>query len=503
MSYTNISQALDAMHDLERNLSAYNHAMGVLYLDASTAAPKDSFEGRGQTMAVLTQASYDLLANPQNEELLQYLEENVDALQPNDRRAARLLRREYSKLTRIPAEEYVAYNVLINDAQAVWETAKNNNHFALFQPYLEKIVDYNRRFAGYFDAKKKPYDALLNEYETGLTTETLDQFFETLRAAIVPLIAKISEAPAIDDSFLFQRYPVYLQRRLSDYLMEIMGIDRNHCAIAETEHPFTTNFNNKDVRITTHYYENNLVSSMYSVIHEGGHALYELGARDEFNYTALSGGVSMGIHESQSRFYENIIGRSRPFIAGIFPQNQEQLPGQLNQVNPEEMWRAVNKAQPSLIRTEADELTYCMHIMVRYELEKRLIDGTLKVADLPDTWNRLYQEYLGVAVPSDKEGCLQDSHWSGGMIGYFPSYALGSAYGAQMLCVMEQESGNFWEEVAKGDLSGVTAWLRTHIHQYASLYEPQELFEKACGVFDPAYYTDYLTKKYTALYGLA
>lgn len=501
MSYT-ISNALEAMHTLERNLAAYNHAMGVLYLDASTAAPKDSFEGRGKTMAVLTQASYDLLANPQNSELLGYLEENADALQPNDRRAVQLLRREYSKLSRIPAEEYVAYNVLINDAQAIWETAKNANDFAIFQPYLEKIVDFNRRFAGYYDAKKKPYDALLNEYETGLTTETLDRFFETLRAALVPLIAKISKAPQIDDSFLFRHYPVQQQRELSDYLMEVMGIDRSHCGIAETEHPFTTNFNNKDVRITTHYYENNLVSSMYSVIHEGGHALYELGAKDEYNYTALSGGVSMGIHESQSRFYENIIGRSKPFVEHIFPKLQELFPEQLQDVTPEAMWRAVNKAQPSLIRTEADELTYCMHVMVRYELEKQLIDGTLKVAELPAAWNKLYQEYLGIAVPSDKEGCLQDSHWSGGMIGYFPSYALGSAYGAQMLHVMEQENGKIWEEVAKGDLSGVTAWLRAHIHQYASFYEPQELFEKTCGVFDATYYTDYLTQKYTALYQL-
>ena len=227
MSYT-ISTALEAMHTLERNLAAYNHAMGVLYLDASTAAPKDSFEGRGKTMAVLTQASYDLLANPQNSELLSYLEENRDALQPNDHRAVQLLRREYSKLSRIPAEEYVAYNVLINDAQAIWETAKNANDFAMFQPYLEKIVDFNRRFAGYYDAKKKPYDALLNEYETGLTTETLDRFFETLRAALVPLIAKISKAPQIDDSFLFRHYPVQQQRELSDYLMEVMGIDRSH-----------------------------------------------------------------------------------------------------------------------------------------------------------------------------------------------------------------------------------------------------------------------------------
>ena len=292
------------------------------------------------------------------------------------------------------------------------------------------------------------------------------------------------------------------QREFSDYLMEVMGLDRKYCGIAETEHPFTTNFNNRDVRITTQYLPHSLASNMYSVIHEGGHALYELGCDDCYNYTVLSGGVSMGIHESQSRFYENIIGRSPAFVHAIFPYVKEHFSQQLENVTEEMFYRAVNKAQPSLIRTEADELTYCLHIMVRYELEKRLIAGTLAIQDLPEAWNKLYKEYLGLDVPSDREGCLQDSHWSFGGIGYFPSYALGSAYGAQMLSVMEQDLGDVFGPVANGDLSQVTQWLRAHIHRYASFRKPGALFREVCGEFDPKYYTDYLTKKYTALYGL-
>ena len=284
--------------------------------------------------------------------------------------------------------------------------------------------------------------------------------------------------------------------------MEVMGMDRTHCGIAETEHPYTTNFNNKDVRITTHYHEDNLVSSMFSVIHEGGHALYELGADDKYNYTALSGGVSMGIHESQSRFYENIIGRSRAFVQAIFPKVKELFPEQLDGVDAEMFYRAINKAEPSLIRTEADELTYALHVMVRYEIEKQLISGTLTVAEVPAQWKRLYKEYLGVDVPNDREGCLQDSHWSGGMVGYFPSYALGSAYGPQMLSKMEAQLGDIWEDIAKGDLSKVTGWLKEHIHCHASFKKPGALFEEVCGKFDAAYYTDYLTKKYTELYNL-
>ena len=241
---------------------------------------------------------------------------------------------------------------------------------------------------------------------------------------------------------------------------------------------------------------------MFSVIHEGGHALYELGADDCYNYTALSGGVSMGIHESQSRFYENIIGRSEAFVRAIFPKAKELFPEQLAGVDAAMFYRAINKAEPGLIRTAADELTYALHVMVRYEIEKQLIGGTLAIADVPAEWNRLYKEYLGVDVPSDKEGCLQDSHWSGGMLGYFPSYALGSAYGPQMLQVMEEDLGDIWEDVAKGDLNKVTTWLREKIHRHASFVKPGVLFERVCGKFDAKYYTDYLTEKYSRLYNL-
>lgn len=502
MSYRSVQHAQKALRDLEAKISAYSHALGVLSLDAATAAPKDTAEGRGRTMGVLSQVVYDLIADPSNGELTAYLEAHMEELDQTARRELQLFRREFEKLSRIPAQEYVEYQILLNDAQAVWEDAKNRNDFPAFLPYLEKIVAANRRFAGYYDPSKAPYDALLNEYEPGLDMQTLDRFFDQLRRSIVPLVGKIGAAPAIDDRFLFRRYPKADQEMLSDRVMGIMGIDRSHCAIAETEHPFTTEFNTKDVRITTHYYEDNLVSSLYSVIHEGGHALYELGGNPAFDGTFLAGGVSMGIHESQSRFYENLIGRSRPFLTYLFPILKDFFPEQLENVTAEAFYRAVNKAQPSLIRTEADELTYCLHIMVRYELEKQLIAGTLAPKDVPEAWNRLYKDLLGLDVPSDREGCLQDSHWAGGAIGYFPSYALGSAYGAQMLACMEKDTPDLWNRVSAGDLTPVTAWLGSRIHRFSKLYEPKELFERACGPFDPGFYTRYLTEKYAALYDL-
>ena len=502
MNYESVTEAVSALKKHQATMAAYNHALGVLYLDATTAAPSDTWEGRGKTMEIMSEITYKLSTDPENGELLSYLEAHLDELDEQTKREVEVLRKGFDQTKKIPAEEYVAYSVLMNDAQAVWAKAKNEDDFASFAPYLEKIMDYNRKFAGYYNPEMKPYDALLNEYEEGLNMETLDAFFAQLRETIVPLIAKIKAVPQIDDAFLYKHYPVEVQRKFSDYLMEVMGMDRTHCGIAETEHPYTTNFNNKDVRITTHYHEDNLVSSMFSVIHEGGHALYELGADDCYNYTALSGGVSMGIHESQSRFYENIIGRSRAFVHAIFPKTKELFPEQLEGVDEEMFYRAINKAEPSLIRTEADELTYALHVMVRYEIEKQLIAGTLTVAEVPAEWKRLYKEYLGVEVPNDSKGCLQDSHWSGGAVGYFPSYALGSAYGPQMLMKMEEDLGDIWSDVEKGDLTRVTGWLKEHIHRHASFKKPGVLFEEVCGKFDAAYYTDYLSKKYTELYNL-
>ena len=502
MKFESVNQALEALAKHQATMAAYNHALGVMFHDGSTVAPKGSWEGRGQTMGIMSGIIYDLETSSENGELLTYLEEYAEELTPMQRRQVEVMRKGYDQMHKIPANEYVEYSMLLNEAEAKWETAKNENDFAAFAPYLEKIVDFNRKFAGYYNPNMEPYDALLNEYEEGMNMKTLDAFFAQLRSAIVPLLEKVMNAPQIDDSFLNQSYPIDKQKELSDYLMEVLGLDRSYCGIAESEHPYTTNFNNKDVRITTHYHEHNLTFSMYSVIHEGGHALYELGADDAYNFTNLSGGVSMGIHESQSRFYENLIGRSEAFIRAVFPKIREIFPEQLKNVDAEMFYKAVNKAQPSLIRTEADELTYALHVMVRYEIEKQMIAGTLAIADVPAEWNRLYKEYLGIDVPSDSEGCLQDSHWSGGSIGYFPSYALGSAYGPQMLMKMQEDLGDVYTDVANGDLSKVTGWLREKIHRHASFIKPGKLFESVCGEFDAKYFTDYLTEKYTKLYNL-
>ena len=497
-----LEQALAKMNELQAAQHAYTHAMGVLSLDGDTAAPSASARGRSETMGYLSGVTYQLLVNDTVKEALETILAHKEQVTPVQLRQAELFKEDYDDSVRIPMEEYVEYSTLITNANSVWKDAKEKDDYAAFAPYLEKIITFNRRFAAYKDDKRPAYDVLLDGFEKGASTATLDPFFALLRDRLSPVIKAVAERPAPNAAFLQQHYPIADQRIFSDQLMQMMGIPRDRCGIAETEHPFTTNFNKWDVRITTNYAETDVADSMYSVIHEGGHALYELGTADDIQFTNLASGASMGLHESQSRFYENIIGRSLPFCRALLPVMLEVFPAQMKGVSAEQLYAAVNKSRPSLIRTQADELTYGQHIAIRYEMEKLMIGGDAKVNDLPAIWNQMYKDYLGVVVPNDREGILQDVHWAGGMIGYFPSYALGSAYGVQMLSAMEKDFTP-WADVEKGDLSRITAWLGEKIHRHGRLLTPPQLLRNAIGEdFDPNCYVEYLIRKFTALYHL-
>ncbi len=498
-----VKTAFEKFRQLQETLHAYMHALGVLQYDGATTAPAASAAGRGRTMGALAGFHYDLAAGEETVSLVNFLKEHLEELDARQQREVTYFARDIEYTASIPKEEFVAYQVLINEADDVWRKAKNNNDFESFAPYLEKIFDANRRFAGYYKPDMAPYDVLLNQYEHGLTMAQCDRFFAAVRKTVVPLIAKVTAAPQPDTSFLKGHFPVEKQRQFSEKLMDLMHLPKDRCIIGETEHPFTTGFNNHDVRITTHYHEEDVASSMYSVIHEGGHALYDLGSADEYEYTCLAGGVSMGIHESQSRFWENIIGRSEEFCALMLPALQAVFPEEFRNVTAHQLYLAVNKSEPSLIRTEADELTYVLHICVRYDLEKAIMEGTLAVRDLPQAWNAKMKEYLGIDVPDDARGVLQDTHWSGGMVGYFPSYALGSAYGAQMLHRMQKDF-DVCAAVAAGETDKVADWLRENLWRHGSRFDPDVVFEMCCGeAFDPKWFTDYLTEKFTKVYNLA
>lgn len=496
-----IEEAKTKLAEIEKKEIAYDHAAGILYYDGVTGAPAGTAENRGETLAILSEAQYALSTGDELTEAVEFLFDHKDELDPVTRRIAERKHKDIADLKKIPVEEYVAYTRLLNESESVWHKAKEENDYASFAPYIDKIVASQKRIASLVAPEKDPYDYQLDSFEEGLTKEKCEVFFAALSKEIVPLVKKVTSSKQVDDSLNQKLYPVAIQEKLSDELMAFMKIDRDHCMIGTTEHPFTTGFTKYDVRITTHYHEDNFLSSLFSVVHEGGHALYELGVSDDLTYTSLGGGVSMGVHESQSRFYENIIGRSKAFTSLVFPTLQKLFPEQTAGKTAEDMWLAANKSEPSLIRTEADELTYALHIMVRYEIEKKLFSGEVTSKDLPELWAKLYKEYLGIDVPDDKQGVLQDSHWSGGLFGYFPSYALGSAYGAQLLDKMEEEFDVFGA-VENNEMEKVNNWLREHIWQYGCLYKPTELMEKVFGKpFDPTYFTDYLKKKYAAIYG--
>ena len=480
----------DELKKLQLERHFYGHAAGILHFDGDTVAPRASAKYRGETAAFLSQKMYELMTCPQTLELLNGLWEKKDELDALTAREVYLMREDVLEMTRIPKDEFTAYSKLRNDSVAAWLEAKEKKDYGIFEPYLAQVIEYTRMFAAYRNADLPTYEVLLDSYEKGLNTATLDEFFGMLRKEIVPMIEKAKDQKPLP-AFVSAECDVDAQRKLSDYLMDIIGLDKTRCAIAETEHPFTTNMNPFDVRITTHYYPNDFLSSVYSVIHEGGHAQYELGINPEYMYSPVGSASSMSLHESQSRFYENLIGHDQRFLAVIAPKLRELFPA-LKDVTDRELYLAANYVKPSLIRIHADQVTYPLHIMVRYELEKQLVGGTLSTKDLPAAWNALMKEYLGVDVPDDAQGVMQDVHWPSGMFGYFPSYALGSAYASQILHALKKDV-DFDALLEKGDIAPITKWLNEHLHQYGSLYDPGELLEKATGEkFDPSYYVAHL-----------
>ena len=499
----NLEQAKQELMNFQEQMSAYDHAMSLISYDGETTAPEGTADNRAHAMGILSEITYKLSTGKDTVDLLEFLDAHKEELSSKERRMVELLIKDIRFMQKIPMEEYVAYEKFVVESEDVWHHAKLNNDFASFEPYLEKMFDYQKRFAHYAAPEKDPYDYWLNEYEPGLSKEVCDRFFSTLKARLVPLIQACGEKEQICDDCLKGDFPSDRQEELALWLMKTMGLDMRHVGLSTTEHPFTTSLGSHlDVRITTHYHPDDVSSSMFSVIHEGGHALYDTGSDEELAYTVLDGGVSMGIHESQSRFYENILGRSPAFIRFLFPKMQELFPEQMKPYTWQDFYRAVNRVQPSLIRTDADEVTYTLHVMIRYELEKQIMADELSVHDLPAAWNRLYKEYLGVDVPDDTRGVLQDSHWSFGAIGYFPSYALGSAYGAQFMAKM-RESIDIESALEQGDFSEINRWNKDHIWHCGSLFTPKEILEQALQApFDPNCYLDYLEAKCKDVYGL-
>lgn len=493
---------LKELKEYIKKIEYLGNAAAIISWDSMVNMPRKAVEHRSEVQAYLSGEFYKLSTSSKVKEFIDYFDNTMDELDEVSKATLRELKDNYNRTKKIPDNEYEEYTKECSISLSAWEEAKHNSDYNIFKPHLKKVIDFNKKFVQYWGYEGNKYNALLNNYEPGITTEKLDKLFGEMRDGIISVLDKIKKSryvPKID--FFTKKFTKAEQEEFSKFVLKKVEYDYEEAGrIDEYMHPFTTNFGNKDVRITTFYYENDFRSALFSCIHEGGHAIYEQDIPDKLEGTFLNSAPSMGLHESQSRFYENIIGRGKAFWKYFYPEAQKRFP-QFDGVSFGEFYDAINYVEPSLIRTEADELTYGLHIIIRYEIERMLINDEITVDELPKVWNQKYKEYLGVEPSKDAEGVLQDMHWSDGSFGYFPSYALGNLYGAQLLAKMEQDMPNMYNEIEKGNLHCVHEWLKENVHKYGAIYKPADLIKKVTGEeLTAKYFIDYLDRKFGEIY---
>lgn len=487
-----------------REVSLLGSCSALLGWDEQTYMPRGGAEHRGNQMALLAGLQHERATDPRIGELLDELESSDLTSDPESpvRVNVRELRRNYRRATRLPralVEELARTTSL---AQQEWIIARRDSRFSHFRPWLESIVTLKRREAeclGYDDA---PYDALLDEYEPGAKSREIATVFENLRKELVPLVGAIVGSTCKPDmSILHREYPVERQRMFGEAMAAAVGFDFQRGRLDTTAHPFCSGIGPGDCRITTRFDGRNISDSFFGILHEVGHGLYEQGLDPAHQGTPMGDAVSLGIHESQSRLWENAVGRSRSFWEYAFPFAKRIFHETLQDVALDDFLFAVNQVEPSLNRVQADEVTYNLHILIRFELEMALLSGDLTVAEVPTAWNEKYSHYLGITPANDAEGCLQDIHWSAGLIGYFPTYTLGNVYGAQLFAKAKADLGDLGGQFARGDFSALLEWLRTHVHKHGHRYRPAELVERVTGS-PPTHrpLMDMLRSKYGALY---
>ncbi|MFE8702175.1 carboxypeptidase M32 [Cytobacillus sp. FJAT-54145] len=501
-----IKQAEKEFLEYVKKMGAYNEALSIMFWDLRTGAPKQGVEQRSEVIGMLSSEVFKMSTS---EEMAAYIANLTTAEAKSELSEITLktveeCKKEYDRNKKIPADEYKDYVILQSKAESIWEEAKDKSDFELFRPYLEKLVETNKRFLEYWGYEGNKYNTLLDMYEPGVTVEVLDKVFGELREKIVPLVQAISESPnKPETAFLFENFSKDKQRAFSLEILKQMGYNFDAGRLDETVHPFAIGINPGDVRVTTNYDENDFRTAVFGTIHEGGHALYEQNISSELIGTPLCSGTSMGIHESQSLFFENFVGRNYSFWKKNYALLKEYASGQFDHVALEDFYRAINESKPSLIRIEADELTYPLHVIIRYEIEKGLFNDEIEVKDLPQVWNKKYEEYLGVIPPNDAKGVLQDVHWSGGSFGYFPSYALGYMYAAQLKNALLKEIPNYDELLESGNIDPIKEWFTKNVHQYGKMKKPLEILTDVTGEgLNAKYLVEYLYEKYGKVYQL-
>lgn len=491
---------IELYRNYKKMIEYYNYANDVMSFDVETICPKDDREYSYSVQDYFSEKVLDIVLSDEYYNLLERLQDNKE-LSEIEQKSIKKEYKDLKKERKIPTDVQKAGIKIISESNLAWTVGKENGNFDDFETKLEKLIDYNFQIIEYTKEKYEGFDVLLDSMEEGYTTKEYDSLFNLLEKEILPLAKKILKMPKkYNIEIINERFDIDTQRKLTKKVCQMMGYTDKNGYIGETLHPFTNGFNGNDVRTTTKYDEKLLFSNLYSVMHEVGHALYELQNSKELFGSYLAGGTSMGIHESQSRFYENYLGRSKEFIEFIIPTLRDYFP-QLNKYTNDDIYYYCNDVSNQFYRTEADELTYPFHVLIRYKIEKMLFNKQIKVSEISDTFNNLFFEYFGCKPSNKSEGCYQDVHWSSGFA-YFPTYVLGSAISAQILNSMKKDFNPF-EDMKKGEFMRVNEWLKEHVHKYGASKTNKEVIKLATNEeFNPKYYVDYLKDKFTKIYNL-
>lgn len=488
---------------LQERVKAINHAVSLIFFDGETAAPPNTTDNRIRALETLNFTDYNLRYGESSIELMDFLLEHESELTQIEKSSLREMKRDINKRRNVPRDKYVSYENLLVSAQDAWHRALDEQNYDIYRPYLETIFDRVGELSTYGNSSMSPYDYCLDNYEPGTSTAMYDEVMSDVKSEIMPLFHQIMERPPLDDSCFKGDFPIDKQEELARYLMNVLGVDMDHVTMTTAEHPFSRTMGSHfDVRVATKYSRKDLTLSLYTMLFECAHILHVMGQDDEVAYTFVDDSASLGMREGQTYFYENIIGRSRAFIELMYPKLKELFPNQIERFTPDDLYLAVNKVNAGPIRIGSDEVSNNLHILVRYEIEKALMDKSLSVKDLPDAWAEKYKEYLGVEVSNPVQGVLQDIHWAHGSIGYFPTSLLGRCYSAIVAEKMREEV-SIESEVLAGDFSKINQWNKDHIWRKAGLYETEDVMKEIAGwpVTADAY-IKYLKAKYSELYSL-
>ena len=481
-------------------------AGALLGWDQLTYMPNGGAEARGRQLATLAKLAQEKFIDPKVGKLLDDLQPYAESLpyEDDDASLIRIARHDYEHATRVPPEFLMEFNIHATNSYQAWAEARPQNNFAKVRPYLEKTLELSRKYAEFFPGYEHIADPLIDVSDQGMKASSISTLFGQLREQLVPIVQAITSQSSADDSFLHLAYPEDQQLKFGDMVVRKLGYDFNRGRIDKTHHPFMTKFSLTDVRITTRVRETYLGEALFSNMHEAGHAMYEQGIDNAYEATPLGGGTSSGVHESQSRTWENLVGRSRGFWQHFYPQLQKQFPQQLGNISVEQFYRGINKVERSLIRTDADEVTYNLHVMMRFDLELQMLEGKLEIKDLPQAWNERFTKDFGITPPEDKDGCMQDVHWYGGLIGgAFQGYTLGNILSAQFYQAALRANPAISGDLANGNFASLHTWLKNNLYKHGRKFTANEITERATGsklTIDP--YIAYLKTKYGELYDI-